>query len=328
MKHLSQLITLEIYQKEFGRLSTDGCVWEDLIRSSFPLMKRFKFYFPFNYSYISIVEIEKIISSYSSSFYIDEKKWFIRCDVFANYGQGAIYSLPFAFDQFILFNDFYESKILTLSNNNYSKKNLYEKVKTFLVESLPYWNIDYESSDRRSILSLIRNNYFNSIERFHFLPNTRFYRQRYHTDVLSNNLFSLIKKMPRLYSLDIRMSDLEIVTNNFNDRLICEYLSEKIRSLKLHENGEGKTKSYELNQIIRIFGARCQYLSINIPSPIDTILVLLQNMEQLHSLHLIIETKTNAEMIKNWLLKQEIGLSLINCFIFNLYYNYYFWLSK
>jgi hypothetical protein len=114
------------------------------------------------------------MSLYSSSFYINEKKWFIRCDVFNNYGQGAIYSLPFAFDQFILFNDFYESKILILSNNN-SKKNLSQKIKTFLVESLPYWNIDYELSatlnenfDRKSISSLIRNNYFNSVNDFIF----------------------------------------------------------------------------------------------------------------------------------------------------------------
>lgn len=328
VRHLSQLIILELYQKELGRLPMDGQVWENLIHSSFPLLKRLKFYFPFNYSYISINEIETIMSSYSSSFYISEKKWSVRCDVFANYGQGAIYTLPFAFDQFILFNDLYEPKILTLSNHN-SQTNLYENVKTFLVESLPYWNIDYELSNRKSILSLIRNDYFHSIERFHFLSNTRLYRQRRHVDVLSNNLFSLIKKMPRLYSLNIRMNDLRIVTNEFTDRIICDHLTEKIRSLKLHQNEERRRydfSEHELNQIIRIFGTECQYLSISIPSSINTIVTLLQNMQELYSLHLMIETKTNAEMIKNGLLKH--GLDLSNCFIYNLHSDYYFWLTR
>jgi len=46
--HLSQLRTFEIYQQKRGRIRLDSQIWEEIIRSSLPLLKNFKFYFEFS----------------------------------------------------------------------------------------------------------------------------------------------------------------------------------------------------------------------------------------------------------------------------------------
>ncbi|CAF4927976.1 unnamed protein product, partial [Rotaria sp. Silwood1] len=48
--HLSSLDSLEIYQKEKGTLLPNGQLWGNLIPSSLPLLKIFKYYFQFEYS--------------------------------------------------------------------------------------------------------------------------------------------------------------------------------------------------------------------------------------------------------------------------------------
>ncbi|CAF0993115.1 unnamed protein product [Adineta steineri] len=82
---LSELTNLEIYQKEQGYTVPNGQQWEQIISLSCPLLKNFKFVFQFPYqSYISN-QIEQIIASFSTPFYINEKKWFVRCDIWTRY---------------------------------------------------------------------------------------------------------------------------------------------------------------------------------------------------------------------------------------------------
>ncbi|CAF3596074.1 unnamed protein product [Rotaria sp. Silwood1] len=111
LANLSKLITLEICQKERGRLLPNGQVWENLICSSLPLLQNFKFYFQFEVFPYSTNQVKQIVTSFSTPFYKREKNWFIRCDMSREYPYPAVlYSLPFPFDQFtILTNSFDES---------------------------------------------------------------------------------------------------------------------------------------------------------------------------------------------------------------------------
>ena len=73
VQYLFQLITLEIYQKELGKSFPNGHVWKEIICSSFPSLKKFKFSFPFDYGFLSIKKIENVMSSFSTPFYVNEK---------------------------------------------------------------------------------------------------------------------------------------------------------------------------------------------------------------------------------------------------------------
>jgi hypothetical protein len=67
---LSQLVTLEIYQKERGRLYPNDQIWEELIRSSLSLLKHFKF----QHILYTFDRINQIVSFFSTPFYILKKK--------------------------------------------------------------------------------------------------------------------------------------------------------------------------------------------------------------------------------------------------------------
>ncbi|CAF3041254.1 unnamed protein product, partial [Rotaria sp. Silwood2] len=73
LTHLSQLINLEIYQKEKGISFHNGQIWEQIILSSLPLLKNFKFYFQFAYYYHQFDQIKQVIASLSTPFYVLEK---------------------------------------------------------------------------------------------------------------------------------------------------------------------------------------------------------------------------------------------------------------
>ncbi|CAF1553073.1 unnamed protein product, partial [Rotaria sp. Silwood1] len=72
--HLSLLNTLEIYQRQRASIPPNGQIWETLICSSLSLLKIFKFYFNFEYSLQSSYQIDEAIVSFSTPFYILEKK--------------------------------------------------------------------------------------------------------------------------------------------------------------------------------------------------------------------------------------------------------------
>ncbi|CAF4235041.1 unnamed protein product, partial [Adineta steineri] len=99
ISNLSELTNLEIYQKEQGYTIPNGQQWEQIISSSCPLLKNLKFVFQFPYqSYISN-QMKQIIASFSTPFYINEKKWFVRCDIWTRYRAVILYTLPFTFNR-------------------------------------------------------------------------------------------------------------------------------------------------------------------------------------------------------------------------------------
>lgn len=325
LRHLSELISLEIYQKESRGLFCDGQDWERLIRSSFPLLKNLKFYFPFLYSFTSTNEIKRIMSTFSTSFYTIEKKWSIHCDIINHYGRGIIYSLPFYFHRFTIFRDFFDTKLLTLSNNNFNK-NHFRNVKTLILETLSEWNIELFKFNEQSLLNLIYKNYFNSVERFRLSSNFYPKQNLNNIKILSENFYSLLKHLPRLYALEIQINDLKVLINNDSNN----YLSKTIRSLKLYPDMLRTRDLHEDNfdWLKAAFQGKCQHLSICFLSPIDQVISILRDMQQLHSLHIFIYIKNNLDITIKWLEKQQIGLNYFNCYILNDKYKYCFWIQR
>ncbi len=125
--NLSSLLTLEVYQKSSGYYRPNGQSWENLIRSSLSLLKTFKSYFQFQYL-PSSTDHSEVIASFSTSFYIRERNWFIHHDIPNKYPYHFIIlnSLTFVFEEFMTTNQPFENSIATLSKDD--KKILYSNI--------------------------------------------------------------------------------------------------------------------------------------------------------------------------------------------------------
>jgi hypothetical protein len=331
LSHLSQLITLEIYQEKRGESIPYGQIWEQLIRSSLPLLKHFKFYF--RYRLYPHNQIEEIIASFSTPFYLHEKSWFVRCDLYEyqhEYGTDAIlYSLPFAFDRFSIHTDSFDQSVSTSlnSHNKNSNSNIYTNVKTLVFEQ--HCPNLHENFKRNNINNLIIRSVFNSLDWIDVFSKLR-HLEIESSVMLSEHFSYLLANTPHLYSLTTRKSVLKLLTKNWTHIVICNQLSDKIRSLQLYSRD---TQSQfmsrdEFHRIVAIFSRKCEHLSICIQSEKRTIGFILRNMSQLHSLHVYINGSDHRPISMGWLEHQQKIVNRSNCSIINDRQNCYFWLGR
>jgi hypothetical protein len=331
--HLSGLITFEIYQKILSKYRPpDGQYWENLICSSLPLLKNFRFYFQFITNENSHHFVEEIISSYSTSFYLLEKKWFIRCDQSDEYQLSsiiAIYTIPFTFNQLRIFPCSSERSRLTnfMTEDDSFNKKMYVNVKTLVCEnklSMPDGSIN-----SAPVINLVFRKCFNPINWINTLEKIRHIDMQYTAVMSTENFDLLLKYTPQLYSLIVYKDTLQTMTCDWTHTSICENLSRKIRYLKLRTTNSSPSdpSRVELQRIIRIFAPKCEHLSIFVPSSVNTIASILRRMSQLHSLHVYITSLTFPIIDICWLEKQRTKFNRSNCSIVQEGSTYYFWLK-
>jgi hypothetical protein len=85
----------------------NGCQWEKIIRKSLPKLKIFQFkmrFAPLNKK-DKEVQLNEIIETYRTKFWIDEHQWFVRChwyssDEHQKFHHIHLFSLPYAFRRF------------------------------------------------------------------------------------------------------------------------------------------------------------------------------------------------------------------------------------
>ncbi|UJR16648.1 hypothetical protein I4U23_003548 [Adineta vaga] len=320
------LNTLEIYQKLRGNDPPNGQIWGNLIRSSLPLLKTFKFYFQFCHCVHLPNSIEEIIASFSTSFYTLEKKWFIRCDT-SQYYYALLYSLPFPFEMLTVLQGSNIRSITTLPNDiTYS--NIFSNIKT-----LQIWYQTSEPNDdfqRNNIVNLLIANDFPAIKWMHVLNNLQHLEMDYPLTMSPNNFLYLLENAPHLCSLVTGQRILELATEHWRNISICNQLSQKIVSLKF----SGRYGTLEcirhnvIPKISEIFSSRCQHLSLSVPQLSVSIIYLILNMSQLQSLHIALSDQTNPIIDITWLEKQQTIFNNSNCMIFSDNVNVHFWLGK
>ena len=294
-KHLSQLTTLEICQKERGDVTPNGQIWEELLRSTLPLLKHFRFCFQFYYDSSPPDEIKQIVKSFSTLFYILEHNWFIRCDFNESENRrcnAVLYSLPYTFDQFTIVTDCFDKSLSTLPTNDKNKlnRNMYQNVKTLIFRNdlLPD-----ENFNRIQIINLYMYNYAHLAEWTHSLTALRHLEISFQTKMWSKNFGRLLENLPHLQSLSVEKSLLKGMTKNWSNTIICNRLSTMIRSLKLRFQYSHSITD-DLHEIARIFGTNCEHLSIHCPMSTKEIVFIFQNMPQLHSLNVQIIPLTDT----------------------------------
>jgi hypothetical protein len=327
LDRLSSLIRLELYQQAKGYFIPNGQFWENLICSSLPLLKIFKFYFQFERYPFTASDFNELIASFSTPFYVEEKKWFVQGDRYDT-SRGILFSIPYVIKRFTTGRNSVSESVSTFPKN---LNNIYHTNEYANVETLEINHTDAEPDEnfnQTKIINLIVNVDFDFINWLSVLTLLRHLHIPSNVRISSNSFRHLLKTTSHLCSLSIEKSLLRTLTEDWSNVFICNYLSEKIRSLKLDQTNYlfWCLSQNELHHIIRIFGSKCQHLSLTVQSPNETIVPILQNMSQLHSLHVRITGKKNESPNMIWLEKQKTKFNNSNCRIINIMNDYYFWL--
>ncbi|CAF1091508.1 unnamed protein product [Adineta ricciae] len=89
----------------------DGSFWEKFIRSNLTHLVQFQFYFT-NMYYISYTsrDVQSLVSRFRTSFWLQEKQWFITCDYIDYLNQVMLYTIPLCNPDFT-----YESEMQKIS---------------------------------------------------------------------------------------------------------------------------------------------------------------------------------------------------------------------
>ncbi len=328
LRYLSQLTSLAIYDSAWESPAPDGEIWEKLITSSMPLLKKFNFCFKFWKDFNLASDITQVVSTFSTRFYLEEKFWFIQCD--SHHQQLSIallYSLPYAFERFEIITHSFDESISTL--NNSSTNNLYKNVKTLIVD-VTCKNINE---------GLISGHVINLNLKFPGTPIDWIFSMNQlcqlsfdnQIDLSPKNFIRLLKTSPHLHSLIVPYYTLKFLTNQWKNQIVCELLSRKIQSLKISSDGYFRdyVKVDELVHIVRVFSRRCQHLNITVYSRNILVGLILRSMRHLRSLIVRLKEHGDDLMItKKWLIEQNIAYKQLDYSIVVDGNEYSFWFGR
>ncbi|CAF1586063.1 unnamed protein product [Adineta steineri] len=342
--NLSLLIDLEIYQKTPDGPFPRGETWEQIITTSIPPLKNFKFYFQFICHDRNLNELKQIVTSFSTPFYVLENNWFIRCDVSAyyempihDYKYGTyntnmrhviLYTIPVSSEVFTVFKTFSKTKISDWSRNyiDHPSINIHTNMKTLIFKSS---STPDPMFDRSSIINVIINTSFDAQPWLHMLTKLRHITIGDGTVLSLEDFTILLDNAPHLSSLTGKKSALKLLTDNWTDICICHRLSRKIRSLTFtsDRNSSQNFDKNELERILPIFSSQCQHLSLGVHSHKNIIDFILRKMCHLISLHVHSQRDNCPPITIEWLEQQNTRFNRTNCIITNVRRDYYFWLG-
>ncbi|CAF3933453.1 unnamed protein product [Rotaria sordida] len=292
LSQMSQLTKLALYDNGNYSLLPDGGKWEKLIKSSLPLLKTFQFCFYFLCYRNSLNDVNQAMSSFSTTFYLVEKCWFIRCDSDNQYSVlGAFYTMPFAFAEMRVDINSCDMSTSTLTANNVDvrKYESYEKVETLMFNEI--CQMPCQGFLTFNIVRLILNTDLPTSWYF-LLNNLHHLEFRRNVHMSATDFAHFLTNAPQLQSLTLLISVLIKLTDSFTNKAVCDQLSQRIQSLTIsdclsnHDYGQNMEPIHILSNIVRIFGNTCEHLSLNLATIPQTVLPILGNMRQLHSLHI------------------------------------------
>ncbi len=289
LRPLSRLIKLAVYNNGRCNSLPNGGEWQTLIGSSLILLKSFQFCFPFIRCYRTLNDVKRAVATFSTPFYRLEKCWFIQCDCDCHsYPTGILYSLPFAFSRMPINIMSIDTSISTLVGNDKddAKYQSYEKVTTLL------FNAKCPMPDHRfhtfNISRLILNGTF-SISWIPVLTNLQTLEIQGSNLISPRDFAQLLTKAVQLRRLTLPASELETLTERFQNKSVCNQLSERIQTLTFAILNNNKSaldvvNATLLSPLVRIFGQKCEHLSFALALHPDMVLPLLHRLEQLRSL--------------------------------------------
>ena len=179
LRPLWNLTRLNIRMKD---LSLDGEQWQTLIRQRLPQLVTFQLQMELTFNDLSgrDEEVERILQTFRSAFWIEEHQWFIQCHGNATDESSSVYfyTLPFAFEHFSLE---IEENFFVRSTGPTTTAEDFDQVKTLRLA----WNIYEDVSLSNIVFDQLRDL---SVA----LP-------------LNEQFLSLLPRLDRLVSLEVRI---------------------------------------------------------------------------------------------------------------------------
>jgi hypothetical protein len=283
LKNMSQLRYLTLLLRG-GSVAWNGYQWQEVIGRYFPQLKVLRFRMD-NYNLREYTNIDELINSFRTPFWLERHQWFIECRWFpilrySQVEQAILYTLPYAFD--LLHDVMGGSCKSTCSDKNYYVYDRLEYLNDYNYSNHDGWIATY------SLFSLFRFpnirhltysnpndveslSYYLSLDHLISLEITVPKVSDYHC------LQTLLDRTPRLYSLTLR--------NNVVSKELFQLNNPSIRRLDLQSCSSAVGFSSEdcVNLISSPLGHQCEVLLICVDNPVH-VLSLIQQISNLRFL--------------------------------------------
>ena len=113
-QHLPNLSSLTV---QMNNIHIDGHEWETILRSYLKKLKIFRLKMAIDLSFLEDLDeqIDQLLDSYRSDYWIEEHRWFVQCDWWSMKGlkRALLYTLPYAFDTFHYHDDIQSKSTLS-----------------------------------------------------------------------------------------------------------------------------------------------------------------------------------------------------------------------
>jgi hypothetical protein len=284
----------------------DGYQWEELIRNYLHKLKVFRLfmYYKFDDTKNLNEEIDQLIESFQTKFWIDQHQWFIQCDYHTGNRSMHLYTLPYGFKEFrSYFSDM--SKSTCPIDKNYNSSNY---VNTLIVHNSLLRPISqFPNIDHLELSFPFDNTLWSVIPKFDRLKSIEIISNVHSNEVEQsiNHLGLLINQAIHLYSLTIDyliLSQLSIV----------EIENKSIHRLDLLTN-DGHFYGIECISLIQSFlGDQCEVLLINIENR-SIVLDLIEKISNLRALTFQCQNDQWGDSSESLLNEDELIQWLKNC---------------
>jgi hypothetical protein len=130
-----------IYLKLIGWPSSDisynGSRWEEFIQTKLSNLNKFEFFFRVPMKEQTINDLQLIIASYQTLFWLEYKHWYVNCDYINDISTLHLYSIPICETKIMLNSDMNKISCSTLNNINIDKRSLMNNISHLHVNFIP-----------------------------------------------------------------------------------------------------------------------------------------------------------------------------------------------
>jgi len=131
------LIHLKLIGWPLSDISFNGSLWEKLIQTKLPHLNKFEFFFRVIMKEQTIDNLESIIASYKTLFWLEQKHWYVTCDYITDRSTFQLYSIPICETKIILDSDISKISCTTFNEINTDTRSLMDNISHLHVNFIP-----------------------------------------------------------------------------------------------------------------------------------------------------------------------------------------------
>ncbi|CAF3919637.1 unnamed protein product [Rotaria sordida] len=298
---LKQLEIKGLYCEE--NMYTDGHRWENFIQEYLPQLKIFKFFFT---RWDRHINIEVVIASFMTNFWLIEKKWFVTCDHKVNEGILYIYTVPYMKNKLKYLTSCQRISTAKINDTSNIRQLILHEIKTKDIilkdhftnlQSLEIWKISdditYDQLNRFLNISSIKNIVFRSrINSNLFYDILKYNTTQISIEIGYNNLIEMLRRATSHNRRQIIVELKKIKQLGIDFWCVKELTEKQIRKIcYLFSNIEQLIikRAFKSNELISLLIRKLKHLSF-----------LSINYSKFAA-----STETNNSDIRQWLIDQS-----------------------